>query len=157
MELLSSALRNQRVSFMDHLDLIFKWISLRLCEKENVKAMGQVGCSVVAHFIHSELKVLVCRAVMYGICSFFFGAIKQHISGFEMVERNCELPYFSLVARREGAQDLRAPPPLISDSFGSRDICPSTFIQDDPKSHHLSIRLSPPSVVGHLPCSCLGK
>lgn len=42
MELLSVALRDQRASFMDHLDLIFKWISLRLCEKENVKAMGQV-------------------------------------------------------------------------------------------------------------------
>lgn len=42
MELLSDALREQRVSFMDQLDLIFKWISLRLCEKENVKAMGQV-------------------------------------------------------------------------------------------------------------------
>lgn len=43
MELLSCALRDQRVSFMDQLDLIFKWISLRLCEKENVKAMGQVS------------------------------------------------------------------------------------------------------------------
>lgn len=42
MELLSCALRDQRASFMDHLDLIFKWISLRLCEKENVKALGQV-------------------------------------------------------------------------------------------------------------------
>lgn len=42
MELLSRALRDQNASFMDHLDLIFKWISLRLCEKENVKAMGQV-------------------------------------------------------------------------------------------------------------------
>lgn len=41
-ELLSGALRDQRSSFMDQLDLIFKWISLRLCEKENVKAMGQV-------------------------------------------------------------------------------------------------------------------
>lgn len=46
--MLSSALRDQRVSFMDHLDLIFKWISLRLCEKENVKAMGQVGYALVA-------------------------------------------------------------------------------------------------------------
>lgn len=46
MELLSTALRDQRASFMDHLDLIFKWISLRLCEKENVKAMGQV-CRLV--------------------------------------------------------------------------------------------------------------
>lgn len=45
MELLFTALRDQRASFMDHLDLIFKWISLRLCEKENVKAMGQV-CAV---------------------------------------------------------------------------------------------------------------
>lgn len=43
MELLSSALRDQPASFMDQLDLVFKWISLRLCEKENVKAMGQVG------------------------------------------------------------------------------------------------------------------
>ncbi|CAM9466508.1 unnamed protein product, partial [Hapterophycus canaliculatus] len=42
MELLTSALRDQRVSLMDQLDLIFKWISLRLCEKENVKAMGQL-------------------------------------------------------------------------------------------------------------------
>lgn len=41
-ELLSCALKDQRVSFIDQLDLVFKWISLRLCEKENVKAMGQV-------------------------------------------------------------------------------------------------------------------
>lgn len=41
-ELLSGAMRDQPVSFMDQLDLVFKWISLRLCEKENVKAMGQV-------------------------------------------------------------------------------------------------------------------
>lgn len=41
MELLSCALRDQQIAFMDVLDLVFKWISLRLCEKENVKAMGQ--------------------------------------------------------------------------------------------------------------------
>lgn len=42
MELLSRALRDQPDSFLDSLDLVFKWISLRLSEKENVKAMGQV-------------------------------------------------------------------------------------------------------------------
>lgn len=41
-ELLSGALRDQPNAFMDQLDLTFKWVSLRLCEKENVKAMGQV-------------------------------------------------------------------------------------------------------------------
>ncbi|CAM9903323.1 unnamed protein product [Scytosiphon promiscuus] len=40
--LLSSALQDQRLPFLDQLDLVFKWISLRLCEKENVKAMGQL-------------------------------------------------------------------------------------------------------------------
>lgn len=41
-ELLSGALRDQPDSFLDSLDLVLKWVSLRLCEKENVKAMGQV-------------------------------------------------------------------------------------------------------------------
>ncbi|CAM9795466.1 unnamed protein product [Ectocarpus sp. 6 AP-2014] len=54
MELLSCALRDQRVSFMDQLDLIFKWISLRLCEKENVKAMGQL-----LHFLGDTFDALV--------------------------------------------------------------------------------------------------
>lgn len=42
-ELLSRALREQKDAFLDSLDLVFKWISLRLCEKENVKALGQVS------------------------------------------------------------------------------------------------------------------
>ncbi|CAM9113078.1 unnamed protein product [Choristocarpus tenellus] len=41
-ELLSKALNHQPEAFLDSLDLIFKWVSLRLCEKENVKAMGQL-------------------------------------------------------------------------------------------------------------------
>lgn len=45
-ELLSRALRDQQDAFLDSLDLVFKWISLRLCEKENVKAMGQVSHEV---------------------------------------------------------------------------------------------------------------
>lgn len=43
MELLACALREQEGAFMDQLDLVFKWVSLRLCEKENVKAMAQVS------------------------------------------------------------------------------------------------------------------
>ncbi|CAM9413692.1 unnamed protein product [Ectocarpus fasciculatus] len=54
MELLSCALHDQRASFMDQLDLIFKWISLRLCEKENVKAMGQL-----LHFLGDTFDALV--------------------------------------------------------------------------------------------------
>lgn len=37
--LLSGALEADSDSYMDHLDLIFKWFSLRLCEKENVQAL----------------------------------------------------------------------------------------------------------------------
>lgn len=48
LELLSRALRDQRNSFMDQLDLILKWVSLRLCEKENVRAMGQVRLNALS-------------------------------------------------------------------------------------------------------------
>ncbi|CAM9636725.1 unnamed protein product, partial [Discosporangium mesarthrocarpum] len=55
-ELLSKALNDQPAEFLDSLDLIFKWMSLRLCEKENVKALGQL-----LELLDSTLQALVSQ------------------------------------------------------------------------------------------------
>lgn len=54
MDLLSDALRVQHDAFMDQLDLVLKWITLRLCEKENVKAMSQVLRQVYSKLFQSR-------------------------------------------------------------------------------------------------------
>lgn len=55
MQLLSDALGCQHEAFVDQLDLIFKWISLRLCEKENVKALAQVDDEIRACKLETRL------------------------------------------------------------------------------------------------------
>lgn len=77
MELLSGALRDQRASFMDHLDLIFKWTSLRLCEKENVKAMGQVGYAGGASFGHNYCDIHFTQQMQVCAQSCVIGSLRS--------------------------------------------------------------------------------